>query len=103
MRALIFAAGKGERMRPLTDARPKALLEVGGEPLVGWHLRALARAGIVDVVVPERPDAADEPDAFCDRMADAVAAALLEVRRRPPERRYAERMMRYRELGLALE
>ena len=51
MRALIFAAGKGERMRPLTDTRPKALLEVGGEPLIGWHLRALARAGIVDVVI----------------------------------------------------
>lgn len=51
MRALIFAAGKGERMRPLTDTRPKALLEVAGEPLIGWHLRALARAGIVEVVV----------------------------------------------------
>ena len=51
MRALIFAAGKGERMRPLTDTRPKALLEVRGEPLIGWHLRALARAGIVDVVI----------------------------------------------------
>jgi len=51
MRELIFAAGKGERMRPLTDTRPKALLEVGGEPLIGWHLRALARAGIVDVVI----------------------------------------------------
>ena len=63
----------------------------------------LLGAGIVDVVVPERPDAADEPDPFCDRMADAVAAALLEVRRRPPARRYAERMMRYRELGLPLE
>ena len=60
-------------------------------------------AGIVDVVVPELPDAADEPDAFCDRMADAVATALVEVRRRPPERRYAERMSRYRELGLRLE
>lgn len=63
----------------------------------------LLEAGIVDVVVPERPDAADEPEAFCDRMAGAVASALLEVRRRPPERRYAERMMRYRELGLGLE
>lgn len=51
MRALIFAAGKGERMRPLTDARPKALLEVRGVPLIGWHLNALRAAGIVDVVV----------------------------------------------------
>ena len=63
----------------------------------------LLDAGIVDVVVPERPDAADEPDAFCDRMADAIAAALVDVRRRPPERRYAERMSRYRGLGLRLE
>ena len=51
MRALIFAAGKGERMRPLTTHTPKALLEVRGEPLIGWHLRALASAGVVDVVV----------------------------------------------------
>jgi acetyl-CoA carboxylase alpha subunit len=63
----------------------------------------LLEAGIVDVVVPERPDAADEPEAFCDRLADAVASALVEVRRRPPERRYAERMSRYRHLGLRLE
>jgi MurNAc alpha-1-phosphate uridylyltransferase len=51
MKALIFAAGKGERMRPLTDTRPKALLEVGGVPLIGWHLRALRAAGITDIVV----------------------------------------------------
>ncbi len=51
MKALIFAAGKGERMRPLTDSRPKALLEVRGVPLIGWHLRALRAAGIVDVVI----------------------------------------------------
>jgi MurNAc alpha-1-phosphate uridylyltransferase len=51
MRALIFAAGKGERMRPLTDARPKALLEVRGVPLIGWHLKALHAAGIVEIVV----------------------------------------------------
>ena len=51
MRALIFAAGRGERMRPLTLATPKPLLAVGGKPLIVWHLEALARAGIVDVVV----------------------------------------------------
>ncbi len=51
MRALIFAAGKGERMRPLTTHTPKALLEVRGEPLIAWHLSALARAGVVEVVI----------------------------------------------------
>jgi MurNAc alpha-1-phosphate uridylyltransferase len=51
MRAMILAAGRGERMRPLTDTRPKPLLEVGGKPLIEYHLEALARAGIKDVVI----------------------------------------------------
>ncbi len=51
MRALIFAAGKGERMRPLTDHTPKPLLELHGESLIGWHLRALRAAGIREVVI----------------------------------------------------
>jgi len=51
MRAMILAAGRGERMRPLTDTRPKPLLEVGGKPLIQYHLEALARAGIRDVVI----------------------------------------------------
>ena len=51
MRAMILAAGRGERMRPLTDTQPKPLLEVGGKPLIGYHLEALARAGIRDVVI----------------------------------------------------
>jgi len=51
MKALILAAGRGERMRPLTDATPKPLLEVRGKRLVEWHLEALARAGVRDVVV----------------------------------------------------
>jgi MurNAc alpha-1-phosphate uridylyltransferase len=48
---MILAAGRGERMRPLTLARPKPLLEAGGAPLIVHHLRALARAGFEDVVV----------------------------------------------------
>ncbi len=51
MKALIFAAGKGERMRPLTERTPKPLLEVGGKPLIVWHLGKLAAIGVRDVVV----------------------------------------------------
>jgi len=51
MRALIFAAGLGERMRPLTDATPKPLLAVGGKRLIEWHLEKLAGLGVGEVVV----------------------------------------------------
>ena len=51
MRAMILAAGRGERMRPLTDTCPKPLLPVGGRPLIAWHLESLARAGITDILV----------------------------------------------------
>ena len=49
--ALILAAGRGERMRPLTDTTPKPLLRVRGEPLIEHHVRSLARAGITQIVV----------------------------------------------------
>ncbi|PNS09388.1 N-acetylmuramate alpha-1-phosphate uridylyltransferase MurU [Solilutibacter silvestris] len=51
MKALIFAAGFGERMRPLTDHTPKPLLHAGGKMLIEWHLEKLAALGISDVVV----------------------------------------------------
>ncbi|HEY9064199.1 MAG TPA: nucleotidyltransferase family protein [Burkholderiaceae bacterium] len=51
MKAMILAAGRGERMRPLTDHTPKPLLAVRGKPLIEWHLEALARAGVRDVVI----------------------------------------------------
>lgn len=51
MKAMILAAGRGERMRPLTDHTPKPLLEVKGTPLLGWHLSALASAGFSEVVI----------------------------------------------------
>ncbi len=51
MKALIFAAGRGERMRPLTDTLPKPLLPVGGKPLIEWHLEKLATIGVREVVI----------------------------------------------------
>ncbi|MDR0776629.1 MAG: nucleotidyltransferase family protein [Azonexus sp.] len=51
MKAMILAAGRGERMRPLTDRTPKPLLPAGGKPLIVWHLERLAAAGFRDVVI----------------------------------------------------
>lgn len=51
MKALIFAAGLGERMRPLTDHTPKPLLAAGGKPLIVWHLEKLAAIGVSEVVI----------------------------------------------------
>ncbi|KQP21519.1 N-acetylmuramate alpha-1-phosphate uridylyltransferase MurU [Pseudorhodoferax sp. Leaf267] len=62
--AMVLAAGRGERMRPLTDATPKPLLPVRGKPMIVWHLEALARAGIERVVVN------------CAWLEDQIPAAL---------------------------
>lgn len=51
MLAMILAAGRGERMRPLTDHTPKPLLEVGGRPLIEYHLARLAEGGFREVVI----------------------------------------------------
>lgn len=48
---MILAAGRGERMRPITDRTPKPLLPVAGKPLIVWHLERLARAGFYEVVI----------------------------------------------------
>jgi MurNAc alpha-1-phosphate uridylyltransferase len=48
---MILAAGRGERMRPLTDRTPKPLLPVAGRPLIVWHLERLAKAGFRDIVI----------------------------------------------------
>lgn len=51
MKALILAAGRGERMRPLTERTPKPLLEAGGKSLIAWHLEKLAARGVTEVVI----------------------------------------------------
>ena len=51
MKAIVLAAGRGERLRPLTDHTPKPLLVVRGQPLIAWHLHALARAGVHEAVI----------------------------------------------------
>ena len=64
--ALIFAAGRGERMRPLTEHTPKPLLEVGGKRLIEWHLEKLAACGVRDVVVNTSHLAGQFPAALGD-------------------------------------
>ncbi|HEY4066440.1 MAG TPA: nucleotidyltransferase family protein [Burkholderiaceae bacterium] len=51
MKAMILAAGRGERMRPLTDHTPKPLLAVHGKPLIEWHIEALVRGGVREIVI----------------------------------------------------
>ncbi len=51
MHAMILAAGRGERMRPLTDKTPKSMLEVNGKPLIQYHVENLVQSGIVDIVI----------------------------------------------------
>jgi MurNAc alpha-1-phosphate uridylyltransferase len=51
MKAMLLAAGRGERLRPLTDSIPKALVEAAGKPLIAWHLERLARAGFREAVI----------------------------------------------------
>ncbi len=64
--ALIFAAGLGERMRPLTDHTPKPLLHVGGKPLIVWQLEKLAAAGVHYVVINTSHLAGQFPEALGD-------------------------------------
>ena len=61
---MVLAAGRGERMRPLTDTTPKPLLPVRGKPMIEWHLEALARAGVERVVIN------------CAWLEDQIPAAL---------------------------
>jgi hypothetical protein len=66
---MILAAGRGERMRPLTDTVPKPLLEVAGRPLIAWQIEALARAGFRDIVI----NAAHLADRLVAALGDGAA------------------------------
>jgi MurNAc alpha-1-phosphate uridylyltransferase len=70
--AMILAAGRGERMRPLSDACPKPLLPVGGKPLIVWQIEALAQAGYRDVVV----NISHHADQFVGRLGDGSALGV---------------------------
>lgn len=67
--AMILAAGRGERMRPLSDVTPKPLLPVGGKPLIVWQIEALARAGFSDLVI----NAAHCADALIEFLGDGAS------------------------------
>jgi len=66
MKAMLLAAGKGERLRPLTDRIPKPLVEVRGKPLIAWHLERLAAAGLTEVVA----NVSHLADAIVERIGD---------------------------------
>src|SRR5262249_14712035 len=51
MKTMLLAAGRGERLRPLTDRTPKAMVPVGGKPLIAWHLERLAASGCREAVI----------------------------------------------------
>lgn len=70
--ALVFAAGKGERMRPLTGHTPKPLLEAGGKPLIAWHLEKLAALGVREVVI----NTSWLADRFATALGDGAAWGL---------------------------
>lgn len=72
-KAMILAAGRGERMRPLTDVTPKPLLSVGGRTLIEWHLQALARAGLREIVINHAWLGAQIPAALGDGARHGVS------------------------------
>jgi MurNAc alpha-1-phosphate uridylyltransferase len=73
--AMILAAGRGERMRPLSDRTPKPLLEAGGKPLIVWQIEALARAGLSRIVINAAHLAGDLVDRLGDGHALGVSLA----------------------------
>jgi MurNAc alpha-1-phosphate uridylyltransferase len=79
--AMILAAGRGNRMRPLSDTLPKPLHEAGGKPLVVWQIEALARAGFRDIVI----NAAHLADRLVERLGDGGAFGVRLAWSREPE------------------
>ena len=85
MKAMLLAAGRGERMRPLTDHTPKPLLKAGGKPLIVWHLEKLAAAGFREVVInhawlgEQIPEALGDGSAFGLRLQYSAEAEALET------------------------
>ncbi len=72
MKAMILAAGRGLRLRPLSDAVPKPLAEAGGKPLLAWHLERLARAGFRSVVI----NVSHLAEAIAERFGDGAGYGL---------------------------
>jgi MurNAc alpha-1-phosphate uridylyltransferase len=66
MKVMMLAAGRGDRLRPLTDRIPKPLVEAGGKPLIAWHLERLSAAGLREVVV----NVSHLGDAIVERLGD---------------------------------
>ena len=83
--AMIMAAGRGLRIRPLSDTTPKTLLTVGGKPLIAWQIEALARAGYRDIVInaawlaPQLVAALGDGDAFGVRLRWSIEPEPLET------------------------
>jgi len=78
---MILAAGRGERLRPLTDRAPKPLLEAGGKPLIGWHLERLAAAGCREVVI----NVSHLGERIVERLGDGAAWGLRIAFSREPQ------------------
>ena len=82
MKAMLLAAGRGERLRPITDDIPKALVEAGGKPLIGWHLERLARAGFREAVI----NVSHLGERIVERLGDGRGYSLRLRYSREPER-----------------
>jgi len=77
MKAMILAAGRGERMRPLTDHTPKPLIEVKGKALIVWHIEKLASLGFGEIVINIAHLGYKIPEALGDGSKWGVSHCLL--------------------------